>query len=367
MFDIIISYIVWDPSPEVIPGLSVPRWYSLFFAGGFIISYFIMSHFFKSDGKPVSDVDRLTFYMVLGTVIGARLGHVLFYEPERYLSNPIDIFKTWEGGLASHGAAIGILLALFLYARKTKGQGFLWIVDRIVVVVALTACLIRLGNFMNSEIGGKPTESSFGVVFARDAEEILKRRIPALENVEAMKGEGEFNATQGTGPLTFKLSFKRANLDDDMVSRIIETDVKNLLAQHPYLKGDIAESPETPISYRMEKQGGIYTVFVDTQGIVRHPTQLYEAFAYLLIFFLLYYMWHKHRKTLPDGVIFGTFLIVLWSARFVMEFLKENQVEFEDSMSLNMGQILSIPLILAGVVLIIWAYSSQRKNQGTGS
>src|SRR5690606_12087880 len=139
------------------------------FALGFLISQQILYYIYKKEGKPETDIDVLTLYMVVATIVGARLGHVLFYEPQRYLSDPVSILKVWEGGLASHGAAAAILFALWLYSRKKKpGQSYLQVVDRIVIVVALTGALIRLGNFFNSEIIGIPTHNESGIVFARD-------------------------------------------------------------------------------------------------------------------------------------------------------------------------------------------------------
>ncbi|MBD0257734.1 MAG: prolipoprotein diacylglyceryl transferase, partial [Cytophagales bacterium] len=154
-----LQYITWDVSPEILDTeyFSI-RWYGLLFALGFLLGQQILIYIFKKEGKPASDVEVLTVYMVLSTIIGARLGHCLFYEPEYYLSNPLKILKIWEGGLASHGATIGILFALWLYARKKKDQSYLWVVDRIVITVALAGGLIRLGNLMNSEIIGKPTD-----------------------------------------------------------------------------------------------------------------------------------------------------------------------------------------------------------------
>jgi prolipoprotein diacylglyceryltransferase len=359
MIDALLSYIIWNPSPQIIPGLDIPRWYSLLFAGGFVISYFIMTHFFRKEGKPVSDVDRLTMYMVIGTVVGARLGHVLFYEPERYLSNPIDILKTWEGGLASHGAAIGILLALWFYAKRTKGQSFLWIVDRIVIVVALTGCLIRLGNFMNSEIGGKPTGSDTGVVFTKSTENLIERRLEAVEEAKAKKADQGITDQNGIVPVDFVLEFKPGNYSEEQLRNYIETNVPAILGSD-YVAEDISYSEGEELSYDLAQKAGGYTAIIHAKGIVRHPTQLYEASAYLAIFFLLYGIWNRNREKLSDGFLFGVFMIVLWSSRFMLEFMKENQVDFEDSLALNMGQILSIPLIISGIGLIIYAMREKK-------
>jgi prolipoprotein diacylglyceryl transferase len=146
-------------------------WYGVLWALAFLFGYIIMSKIYKREGMTEKSMDQLTLYMLISSVVGARLGHCLFYEPEYYLSHPIEILKIWEGGLASHGGAIGILLGLWLYVRKVK-RPYIWILDRIVIVVALAGALIRLGNLMNSEIYGFETTLPWGFVFVRDGQEI---------------------------------------------------------------------------------------------------------------------------------------------------------------------------------------------------
>lgn len=251
----IISAINWNISPEIIDGYQI-RWYGLLFASGFIVGYQIMSWIFKKEGKSLKDLEALTLTMIIGTVVGARLGHCLFYEPEYYLMNPIEILKVWRGGLASHGAAIGIVAALWFYCRKRKDISYLWILDRIVIVIALAGCFIRLGNFFNSEIIGIPADVPWAVIFGR----------------------------------------------------------------------------------------------VDL--VPRHPAQLYESISYLGIFFILIFRYKKFGSELPAGQLFGLFLILIFGARFVIEFVKEKQSAFESGMLLDMGQLLSIPLILAGIYFV---------------
>jgi prolipoprotein diacylglyceryl transferase len=256
----ILNAIIWNVDPEIFRiGSFAVRWYGLLFALGFVLGYIIMGKIFKAEHIPPKVLDTLTTYMVIGTVIGARLGHCLFYEPEYYLSNPIMILKVWEGGLASHGAAIGILTALYFFTLKIK-KPYLWILDRVVIVVALAGLCIRMGNLMNSEIYGTETSLPWGFIFTRENEIVAK-----------------------------------------------------------------------------------------------HPTQIYEGFSYLAIFFLLYFIYRKKGKNLKPGYIFGLFLILLFSVRFIIEFIKEPQVGFEANMALNMGQILSIPFILAGFYIMIRA------------
>lgn len=265
-----LIFIPWNVAPEIftipetvsyIGGFSV-RWYGLLFASGFIFGYLILKKIFSKEGVPIKVLDDLATYMIIFTIIGARLGHCLFYEPGYYLSNPLEILKIWEGGLASHGAAFGILVGL-LFFSKYYHKPYLWVLDRVVIVVALAGFLIRMGNLMNSEIFGDVTILPWGFIF------------------EQIYGEG----------------YKIAN----------------------------------------------------------HPTQIYEGLSYLLLFVFLYkYYWKKDGAPAP-GALFGYFLVVLWSVRFLIEFIKLPQVDFENTMLLNMGQLLSIPLIIFGIILLVRA------------
>ena len=256
----LLTAFVWDVSNTVFTlGSWSVRWYGVLFALGFFVGQIILTRMYVAEGKPAQLVDVITFYMIVGTVVGARLGHCLFYEPETYLANPIEILKIWHGGLASHGATIGILLALWLFSRN-QHLSYLWVLDRIVVVVALGACFIRLGNMMNSEIIGRPTSLPWGIIFPRNPDGLSL--------------------------------------------------------------------------------------------VPRHPTPLYEAGFALLLCIGLYLIWRHYKAALPRGLMLGLFLVLLFSQRFLLEFLKENQVAFENGLPLNMGQLLSLPLILAGVVVL---------------
>ncbi|GHA72494.1 prolipoprotein diacylglyceryl transferase [Pontibacter akesuensis] len=259
----ILNYITWNVDPEIfsIGPLSI-RWYGLLFALGFVIGQRILTKIYVAEGRTEGDVDVITIYMIIGTVVGARLGHTLFYSPEYYLSNPIEILKIWEGGLASHGATIGILFALWLFSRNQKFD-YLWVLDRIVIVVALGGALIRLGNLMNSEIIGHPTTVPWAFEFVR-----------------------------------------------------------------------LGENPVVP----------------------RHPTQLYESLSVFLLFVVLYWLWSKYKGALPKGLLFGIFVTALFSFRFLVEFLKEDQVAKEATMTLNLGQWLSIPLIIIGIAILVWVW-----------
>ncbi|MFK5856743.1 MAG: prolipoprotein diacylglyceryl transferase [Bacteroidota bacterium] len=262
------NYIVWNIRPEIfilpddlplIGGFSV-RWYGLLFAMSFIFGYIILQRMFKKEGVPIKLLDELSTYMIISTIVGARLGHCLFYQPAYYLEHPIDILKIWEGGLASHGAAVGIFVGLYLFSRKYH-KHYLWVFDRIAIVVALAGFFIRTGNLINSEIFGDVTTQPWGMIFVR--------------------------------------------------------------------------------------------VFGEGYPIAHHPTQIYEAVGYLLLFVFLFTYYWRHNGKPSEGAIFGYFLLILWSIRFLIEFIKLPQVDFENTMFLNMGQLLSIPLIIAGGYFLV--------------
>jgi prolipoprotein diacylglyceryltransferase len=365
MLSFILSYIVWDPSPAVFDGFDRLRWYSLLFALGFIISQQFMVYFFRKEGQNENLVDKLTIYMVLATILGARLGHVLFYEPEKYLSNPIDILKVWEGGLASHGAAVAILFALWLYSKRTPGQSYLWVVDRIVIVTAMTGAMIRVGNLMNSEIGGKDTGTDSGIVYARDTEDVLQALKVPIVSIEAYKPEDRNDELQGNGivPVNFDLVISKGNFTKEDLSGILAQDIKYALTRFNSSKEYLAEPVETPLNFEIVERPVDYLVTVKTFGRAKYPTQIYEAASYFVIFLILLGLWVKYKSRLPEGLLLGLFLISVFGMRFVWEFFKEVQVDFEQSMQFNMGQLLSIPLVLIGVVLIALALKKGFKEE----
>jgi len=365
MLSFFLTYFVWDPNPAVFDGFERLRWYSLLFALGFIISQQFMIYFFRKEGQNENLVDKLTIYMVLATILGARLGHVFFYEPEKYLSNPIDILKVWEGGLASHGAAIAILFALWLYSKRTPGQSYLWVVDRIVIVTAMTGAMIRVGNLMNSEIGGKDTGTDSGIVYLRDAEEILESlKVPIL-SIDAYKPEDRSNELQGNGivPVNFELVISKGNFSKDDLNGILAQDIKYALTRFNSSKEFLAEPLESPLNFEIQERPSDYLVTVKTYGKVKYPTQIYEALSYLVIFLILLGLWSTYKSRLPEGLLLGLFLISVFGMRFIWEFYKEVQVDFEETMQFNMGQILSIPLVVLGIILVIRALASGIKKE----
>src|SRR5450759_994504 len=262
------NYIYWNVDPEIINvfGISI-RYYGLLFVGGLILCIYILGWIFGRENIPQELLEKLSIYGVIGIFVGARLGHCLFYEPSYYFAHPLEMilpiqplpgggykFSGYQG-LASHGGALGLIIALIIYSRKTK-QPFMKTIDLISIVAPLGGCFIRLGNLMNSEIIGVPTTKPWAFVFAQ------------------------------------------------------------------------------------------------VDNIPRHPAQLYEALSYLLIFVILIMLYKYMRIKLQNGFFFGLSLTMIFVARFLIEFIKEKQVDFEENLTIDMGQILSIPYIIIGIGFI---------------
>ena len=259
----------WNVDPEIfwITDTFPLRYYGLSWVIALGLGYYIVKRIYEIEKIPLENLEKLSTYIFIGALLGARLGHCFFYEPEYYLQNPIEIFlpikkigETYKfigfQGLASHGGAIAVIIAIAIYAKKYK-TNFLWILDRVAIGATMLG-FIRIGNLMNSEIYGKPTNGNWGMVFQRD----------------------------------------------DLIPR--------------------------------------------------HPTQIYEAFSLFLIFGILLYIYKSKKIKKHNGLLVGVFFVLLFSTRFIIEFFKENQVGFENSMAINMGQILSLPFIIIGLILIFY-------------
>lgn len=368
-----LNFIIWNASPDIFSlGVFSLRWYGLLFAAGFLISQQILYFVYKKEGKSEKDVDVLTVYMVIATIIGARLGHVLFYEPDKYLSAPLEILKIWKGGLASHGAAVAILIALWIYSKfnfvKGKfikaikpGQSFLQVVDRIVIVVALTGALIRMGNFFNSEIIGRPSDQGKGVVFTRVLTDYIMADEDNIASVSYAK-TGEDPNEIGMVPIKVLIDFyEDPTHDEDWYRRYMEGRVQSLLSTNFYVREHINQSGF--ITYQLlEESPGKFVAIFRTYGIARHPAQLYEAASCIALFILLFAIWMRYKQDTPQGLLLGIFLIVCFGLRFFYEFLKENQVAFEASMKYNMGQLLSIPLVLLGIFILYKSLTSKNST-----
>ena len=355
-----LSYIIWNPDPSIFTiGSFDVRWYGLLFALGFIVSQQVMYYVFKKDGRNEKNVDTLTLYMVIATIVGARLGHVLFYNPEYYFSDPIRIFYLREGGLASHGGAIAIFIALWLYSRRMKDQSYMWILDRVAIVTALTGAFIRFGNYMNSEILGEPTGSNYGVVFATPVADYLKYQIVRSEEIDISRTTKLENTTPGRAPISVLVEYNEVPVDEQVARSFYENQMPTILGNAAYLKDYIWHNPGEGLKYELYKARGTTYAEFYTYGVVRHPAQLYEAIFCVFLAALLYWMWQKKRATLPEGYIFGVFLSLLFTSRFLIEFVKEWQEEFYNPLPINMGQILSIPMVLAGLI-VIWKVSRKK-------
>jgi prolipoprotein diacylglyceryl transferase len=360
-----LNYIIWNVSPEIfaIGWLSI-RWYGLLFASGFLIGQWIFTKIFKWEGKPEKDLEVLLIYMVLATVVGARLGHCFFYEPAHFLANPIEILYVWKGGLASHGAAIGILLALYLYSRKRVGQSFFWVTDRIVIVVALGGALIRLGNLFNSEIVGKPTDASYAFVFAdKWLEEHLKDNKKAVLSSTFEKRAAPDTVVKGITytPVKIIVKFDSREINAQDAHFWMTESIPYFLENGSEIKTHAKLLNPNP-KYVVQNADREIIVSVNAYGIPRHPAQLYEAVSSFLLFIFLFAIYYRWKEKTPEGFLFALFMIILFSLRFVYEFLKENQVAFEDTMSYNMGQILSIPGVLIGFIALFFALRYSKKG-----
>ncbi|WP_460577772.1 prolipoprotein diacylglyceryl transferase [Flavobacterium koreense] len=296
---------IWNPSEGIHIGSLNLRFYSLMFVIAFGLGWYIMKKIFINEKESLDKLDTLFVWTVLATLFGARLGHVFFYDWEYFRNHPLEIllpFKfepefqfTGFAGLASHGAAIAIIIVMYFYSKKVVNKPLLWVLDRVVIPVACGAIFVRLGNFFNSEIVGKiTTNETFGIKFVRDY----------------FSPQDAMNQTQIANP--------------DLAYDAIVNNPKfaNLLAQVP----------------------------------LKHPAQLYEAFAYIFVFFILLFLYWKTDTPRKHGLIFGIFLILLWSVRFVVEFVKESQGGFENSLGLfSTGQWLSVPFILVGLYYLFMA------------
>jgi phosphatidylglycerol---prolipoprotein diacylglyceryl transferase len=360
-----LAFIIWNASPDLgfAIGSLAPRWYGLLFASGFFFGLLIMTRIFRAEGKPEPDLDALLLYMLVSTVVGARLGHCLFYQADYYLANPLEILKVWEGGLASHGGTVGILLGIWLYSRSRRatGQTYLWVLDRIVIVVALGGCLIRLGNFVNGEIIGKPTNFPAAVVFANWLEQRLEGQeergdLVGFERIVVTRaGADTVVDGQTLMPLTVKLEFDR-NVSGQAKNGAALTALTGSLFQ----TGEVANHYRAFGRPKLDQPTMNEFVFSQVFGIPRHPAQLYEAISCFLLFLFLWALWRKYQAATPRGLLFGLFVVILFGLRFMYEFLKENQVDFENNLPLNQGQNLSIPMIIVGIIVLVRVW----KNRG---
>jgi len=292
---------VWNPSEGIDLGFFMIRYYSLMFVIAFGLGWYIMKKIFERENESIEKLDSMFIWTVFATLLGARLGHVFFYDWEYFRNHLAEILLPFRfspqfeftgfQGLASHGAAIGIILAMYFFSKNIMKRPLLWVLDRVVIPVASGAVFVRIGNFFNSEIVGHETTSSFGIKFIRDF----------YNPREAV------NATKIPNP----------------------KEAYNAIATNPQFANLLAQVP------------------------AKHPTQLYESISYIFVFAALFYMYWKTDASEKQGYLLGMFLVMLWSVRFVVEFMKESQGGFESDLgTFSTGQWLSIPFIIIGFFLI---------------
>ncbi len=349
-----LDFIIWDVTPELftIGGLT-PRWYGPLFALGFIVGPYVLGKMFKIEGRTQNEADTINAYMIIATVIGARLGHCLFYEPDYFLAHPIEILYIWQGGLASHGAGIGMLTAIWIYHRKNPGQSYLYLLDRIVLTVALGACFIRLGNLANSEIIGTPTSAPQGFVFVNSTTSFVKEAFKGQITDISVKQNGADSTADGKYLTGLDLHMNVKIIGDGNIREMAQHNIRRAIAASPEYGEHILLS-NNPADIRVGEQGRNGTeVVIKAWGIPRHPAQLYEAISSLLLFVLLAFIYSRFKASTPEGLLFGIFMIWIFTLRFLYEFIKEDQVAFENDMTYNMGQLLSIPMILIGIIVLI--------------
>jgi len=360
-----LGFILWDVSPEIAPdasfGISV-RYYGILFALGFFFGQLLLTRIFKAEGKPLKDIESITMYMLVATVLGARLGHCLFYEPEYYLSHPLEILMVWKGGLASHGAAVGILTAIYLYSRKRPDQSYLWVLDRVAIMVALAGALIRTGNLMNSEIIGKPTNVPWAVEFVHGSREAIEDSFETILNrLDIAKANNDTMIDgQTLSELRYHFVFEPYKFSPESVPVFLESHLPTVLNRYEDAQDNVLLitnllKPEVKVN----EQGQV-EVWASIYAIPRHAAQVYEAISTFILFLLLLSIWAKYKSSLPEGRLFGLFMFVLFTLRFSYEFLKKNQVEFENNLPFNMGQMLSIPMLLIGA-WVLWQSFKEKK------
>ena len=261
-----MEHFVWNVNPNILEFGSIQlRWYGLLFVGSFFLGLMILQWIYKREGRDPAVLDNLLIYIMVGTVVGSRLVHCFFYEPDYYLSHPFEILAVWKGGLASHGGLAGVLIALYVFTKRYN-ESYTWLLSRLAIPGTLTAAFVRFGNFFNSEILGKPSELPWAIIFQR----------------------------------------------------------------------------------------------VDM--IPRHPVQLYEAFAYLIILALLITVYLKVTPAFATKILPGILAVTLFSARFFIEYTKTRQAAYTTDLPFSTGQILSIPYIIVGIIWIVWAIKTSKKS-----
>jgi len=346
-----IATILWDfPNHIPIAGFEL-RFYSLMFIISFVLGQYGMQYVFKKENVNPKLMDSLVYWMVGATIIGARLGHVFFYDWGYYKNHLSEILMVWKGGLASHGAAISIVLAMIWWSQRIAKKHPIWTLDRIVIVVALAGGFIRMGNWFNSEIYGAPANSSVETVFVEAGRASIERGYG--ENVKSLTFD-ETETVFTTDSLNYPVleaQFRFFGLNENQTGEYVNNYLARILNATSKDDANILPYPDATAEVYTDENGAFASINV--LGVPRYPTQLFEAAAYWLIFVILAFLYLKTNAKNRRGFIFGAFLIGVFGFRFFVEYYKEIQVSFETSMSLNMGQWLSIPLVISGFYLML--------------
>lgn len=334
-----LNYIIWNVNPEIFSGFPV-RWYGLFFAVGFFISYWCLRKIFVQEHLTSNDADSLTFTTFFLLLIGLRLGHCFFYEPEVYLADPIRILFVWEGGLASHGGAIGLVCAFIWFAHKSK-KSFMWVMSRSAIVIPITAFFVRMGNLMNSEIYGIATTLPWGFVFVRDA--TIQTNAAELTNIMSQAGLVANDAIQSLQSFLTNCLPGNAVSFESLRDILLKYNFINTEQVNPFVDACV--------------NAGLLTT--------NHPTQIYEALTYITtggILIAYYQLRTKRQKPISSYVISAIAFLMIFGTRFCFEFIKNKQVDFEENMNLDMGQWLSVPFILCGLFFVVMAIRDRNKE-----
>ena len=346
-----IATILWDfPNHIPIAGFEL-RFYSLMFIISFVLGQYGMQYVFKKENVNPKLMDSLVYWMVGATIIGARLGHVFFYDWGYYKNHLGEILMVWKGGLASHGAAISIVLTMIWWSQRIAKKHPIWTLDRIVIVVALAGGFIRMGNWFNSEIYGAPANSSVETVFVEAGRASIERGYG--ENIRSLTFDetGTVFTTDSLNYPVLEAQFRFIGLNENQTGEYVNNYLARILNATSKDNANILSYPDATAKVYTDENGAFASINV--LGVPRYPTQLFEAAAYWLIFVILAFLYLKTNAKNRRGFIFGAFLIGVFGFRFFVEYYKEIQVSFETSMSLNMGQWLSIPLVISGFYLML--------------
>ncbi len=358
------------------------RWYSVFILSAFLGGRQVGRYVYAKTGRPLEDLDQLSTWVVCCALVGARLGEMFFYDFQYYASHPLEAilpvrfaphfhFVGYQG-LSYHGAILGSLLGTYVFAnydvalrlfpfrfrckrQLRRGQGFLWLTTPVALGVMM-GFFVRIGNFVNSEIVGTATQSSYGVLFVNSIVRELQEGVPAIESVKVHKsdrpaGDGRYQ------PITLEVLFHNFGFEEARVKRFLEEDVRPCLLYDSAVRRHVYAPEDAPLTYSLAKTGRhAYVAHIEAWGIPRHPVQLYESVAYAVTLALVLWGWRRNYKTLKDGAVAGIAMMVCYSLRFFCEFFKAPfNVLYDGALVLTTGHLLSALTVLGGLLLFVYA------------